>query len=118
MTVQPMIATFAQAAGASPSPVPTILMMVALFAIFYFLLIRPQQKRMKEHKEMVAAVKRGDTVVTAGGLIGKVAKVSEDEVQIDLAEGVRVRAIPATLQDVRAKPLPKAANTSKKSAKK
>ncbi len=118
MTAQPMIATLIQAAPAGPSPLYTIGMMAALFAIFYFLLIRPQQKRAKEHRDMVMAVRRGDRVVTGGGLVGKVAKVGEDEVQIDLADGVRVTAIKATLQDVRSKPAPKAANDTKSKAKK
>lgn len=118
MTAQPMIATLIQAAPAGPSPLYTVGMMVALFAIFYFLLIRPQQKRAREHKEMVMQVRRGDRVVTAGGLVGKIAKVGDDEVMIDLADGVRVTAIKATLQDVRSKPKPKAANDSDSKAKK
>ena len=117
MTVQPLIATFVQAAPAGPSPIYTIGMMAALFAIFYFLLIRPQQKRAREHREMVQAVRRGDRVVTAGGLVGKVAKVGDGEVQIDLGEGIRVTAITATLQDVRSKTAPKPANDAKPKAK-
>ncbi len=116
MTIQPMIA-FIQAAPEGPSPLYSIGMMVALFAIFYFLLIRPQQKRAKDHTSMVMAVKRGDRVVTGGGLIGKVAKVGETEVQIDLAEGVRVSAVKATLQDVQIKGTPKPANDVKAKAK-
>ncbi|MEM6683131.1 MAG: preprotein translocase subunit YajC, partial [Pseudomonadota bacterium] len=87
-----------QAILASP-----ITMIVLMFVIFYFLLIRPQQKRVKDHKAMIDAVSRGDVVVTAGGLIGKVAKVSDDEVEIDISDGVRVKAIKGTLSDVRAK---------------
>ena len=117
MTVSPMIAVVLQAAEA-PSPFYSIGMMVALFAIFYFLLIRPQQKRAKEHSNMVDAVKRGDRVVTGGGLVGKVAKVTETEVQIDLAEGVRVTAVKGTLQDVRSKTSPKPANDSAAKSKK
>jgi preprotein translocase subunit YajC len=117
MTVSPMIAVVLQAADA-PSPFYSIGMMVALFAIFYFLLIRPQQKRAKDHRGMVDAVKRGDRVVTGGGLVGKVAKVSETEVQIDLAEGVRVTAIKATLQDIQSKTSPKPANDSAAKSKK
>ncbi len=117
MTAPAMTAMLLQAAPAS-SPLYSIGMMVALFAIFYFLLIRPQQKRAKDHRGMVDGVKRGDSVVTGGGLIGKVAKVNENEVQIDLAEGVRVTAVKATLQDVRSKTAPKPANDVKSSAKK
>ena len=75
--------------------------MVLLFVAFYFLLIRPQQKRMKELQNAVNAVKKGDTVVTAGGLIGKVTKVTDDEVELDLSATVKgVRAVKATLQSV------------------
>jgi len=90
-----------QAILASP-----ITMIVLMFVIFYFLLIRPQQKRVKDHQNMIASVARGDVVVTAGGLIGKVAKVSDDEVEIDLSDGVRVKAVKTTLSDVRSKTEP------------
>ncbi|MGH6871304.1 MAG: preprotein translocase subunit YajC [Rhizomicrobium sp.] len=79
-------------------------LMVAMLAIFYFLLLRPQQQRAKQHREMVAAVKRGDTVVTAGGLVGKVAKVKDDaEVMVEVADGVLVRVLKSTLSEVRVK---------------
>jgi len=86
---------------------------IALFAIMYFLILRPQQKRMRLHREMVANVRRGDVVVTAGGLIGKVAKVEDTEVQVEIADGVRVRVVKTTLTDVRSKsePVPANANT-------
>lgn len=86
---------------------------IALFAIMYFLILRPQQKRMRLHREMVANVRRGDVVVTAGGLIGKVAKVDDTEVQVEIADGVRVRVVKTTLTDVRSKsePVPANANT-------
>ncbi|MEL6288195.1 MAG: preprotein translocase subunit YajC [Pseudomonadota bacterium] len=78
--------------------------MILIFAIMYFLIIRPQQQRVKAHREMVANVRRGDGVVTAGGLIGKVTKVfDDDEIQIEIADGVRVRAMKQTLSDVRPK---------------
>ena len=81
-----------------------ILPLVLLFGIFYFLIIRPQQTRMKAHQAMVAAVKRGDTVVTAGGLIGKVAKVKDDgEVMVEIADNVQVRVLKSTLTEVRSK---------------
>jgi preprotein translocase subunit YajC len=80
--------------------IPLLIMAV----IFYFLLIRPQQQRLKQHKLMVEAVKRGDTVVTAGGLVGKVTKVKDDgEVMVEIAENVQVRVVKTTLTDVRAK---------------
>ncbi|MBC7986826.1 MAG: preprotein translocase subunit YajC [Sphingomonadaceae bacterium] len=74
--------------------------LVLIFVIFWFLLIRPQQKKMKEHRAMIGAVKRGDRVVTGGGLLGKVIKVQDNEVEIELAQGVRVRALKGTLSDV------------------
>jgi preprotein translocase subunit YajC len=81
-----------------------ILLLVAMFAVFYLLLIRPQQKRMKEHKARIAAIRRGDTVVTGGGIIGKVVKVeSGEEVVIEIADNTRVRIVSSTIADVRAK---------------
>jgi preprotein translocase subunit YajC len=82
----------------------SLIPLVLLFGIFYFLIIRPQQQRMKAHQAMVAAVKRGDTVVTAGGLIGKVAKVKDDgEVMVEIADNVQVRVLKSTLTEVRSK---------------
>lgn len=96
---------FAQsAAGAAAQQPPflvQILPMLAIGFIFYLLLFRPQQKRMKQHREMIAAVKRNDVVVTGGGLVGKVVNVTEDEVEVELAPNVRVRAVKGTLSDVR-----------------
>ena len=81
--------------------------LILIFAIMYFLLIRPQQKRLKEHKAMVEALRRGDQVVTQGGLIGKVAKVKdEDEIEVDLADGVRVRVVKSTVAQVLSKTEP------------
>lgn len=81
-----------------------LLPLVAMFAIMYFLIIRPQQTRLKQHREMVSNVRRGDTVVTAGGLIGKVTRVVDDtELQVELADNVRVRVVKGTLSEVRAK---------------
>ncbi|MEO0730185.1 MAG: preprotein translocase subunit YajC [Pseudomonadota bacterium] len=83
------------------SLIPILLMLV----IFYFLVLRPQQQRMKAHQQMVAATKRGDTVVTAGGLVGKVTRAKEDdaEIEIEIAENTRVKVVRSTLADVRAK---------------
>ncbi len=86
---------------------------IAIFAIFYFLMIRPQQRRAKAHRELIMAAKKGDEVITGGGLIGKVVSVSDDEVQIEIATGVKVRALKATLSDIRNKTLPAAANDAK-----
>ena len=71
--------------------------------VFYFLLIRPQNKRMKEHKAMLAAVIKGDTVVTTGGLIGKVVKVTEGELTLDVGDGQKVKVVASMLADVRNK---------------
>ncbi len=80
-------------------------MIVLLVVMFYFLLIRPQQKRFKEHKEMVDALKPGDKVVTAGGLIGKLDKiVDKDEVIVDLGNGLKVSAVRGTIQSKADKP--------------
>lgn len=99
---------YAQDAGAAAGLV-SILPFILIFAIMYFLLIRPQQKKLKQHKAMVDAVRRGDQVVTAGGLIGKVSKVKEDgEVEVEIAEGVRVRVMKVTLANVISKTEPAA----------
>jgi preprotein translocase subunit YajC len=75
--------------------------LILIFGIMYMLLIRPQQKKMKEHKSMIEALRRGDQVITQGGLIGKVAKVKEDgEVEVEIAEGVKVRVVKATIAQV------------------
>lgn len=103
MFISPAFAQAAGAAGPAPSPLFQIVPFIAIFVIFYFLMIRPQQKRMKAHRDMIGAVKRGDTVVTAGGLIGKVTRVTDDEAQVEIADNVRVRVVKATLTDVRAK---------------
>ena len=76
--------------------------LILIFAIMYFLLIRPQQKKMKQHQAMVDAVRRGDQVVTQGGLIGKVSKVKEgdNEIEVEIAEGVKVRVVKSTIAQV------------------
>ena len=71
-----------------------------VFIIFWFLLIRPQNQRMKAHQAQIAAVKKGDRVVTGGGLIGKVTKVTDNEVEVELAQGIRVTAVKSTLTQV------------------
>ena len=86
-----------------------ILPWLLIFVIFYVLMIRPQQRRAKEHQAELAAVKKGDEVITGGGLRGRVTKVSEGEVEVELAQGVRVRAVTSTLAQV-LKPNSKPAN--------
>jgi preprotein translocase subunit YajC len=82
--------------------VSTLVPLVLLFGIFYFLLIRPQQQRLKAHRAMVEGVRRGDVVVTAGGLVGKIAKVKDDgEIMLEIADNVQVRVLKSTLTEVR-----------------
>jgi len=91
------------AAGSASGEPPfwlTFVPMLLILAVFYLLLIRPQQQQMKAHREKIAAVKRGDEVVTGGGLVGKVIKVEEVYVQIDLGNGQKVRAVKSTLSDI------------------
>ena len=102
---------YAQAAGQGAPTIfgmdPILPSMILIFVVFWFLLIRPQQKKMKQHRAMVDALRRGDRVVTGGGMIGTVAKVTSDtEVLVDLADGVRVRVLRHTIQDVMAKTEP------------
>ena len=81
--------------------------LILIFAIMYFLLIRPQQKKVKEHQKMVEALRRGDQVITQGGLIGKVTKVKEDnEIEVELAKDVKVRVVKSTVAQVLSKTEP------------
>ncbi|MGZ8283155.1 MAG: preprotein translocase subunit YajC [Allosphingosinicella sp.] len=89
------------ASGGAASFMVQIFPLILIFVIFYFLLIRPQQRRVKQHQVMVQGVKPRDTVVTNGGLIGKVTKVDEHEVEIEVAQGVRVRVVKSMLSDIR-----------------
>jgi preprotein translocase subunit YajC len=73
---------------------------IAIFVVFYFLMIRPQQQRVKAHQASIAAVKKGDDVITAGGIRGRVTKVTDDEAEVEIAQGVKVRVIKSTLTQV------------------
>jgi preprotein translocase subunit YajC len=101
---------YAQAAGAAaPNPLLQLLPFVLVFIFFYFLIIRPQNQARKKHQAMISNVKRGDVVVTSGGLIGKISKVLEgDEVMVELADNVVVKVVKSTLTDIRNKPTPAA----------
>ncbi len=106
MFVTPAYAQAAGGAAAFTSFVPLIL----IFAIMYFLLIRPQQKKLKDHKAMVEALRRGDQVLTQGGILGKVVKVNDDGVlEIEIADGVKVRVLRSTIAQVMSKTEPAAA---------
>ncbi|MEM9670679.1 MAG: preprotein translocase subunit YajC [Pseudomonadota bacterium] len=91
----------------------SLLPFLILIPLFWLLLIRPQQQRAKQHREMIEGVRRGDTIVTTGGLIGKVTKVAENELTIELADGVRARLVKGMVADVRGKGQLVAANDAK-----
>jgi len=94
---------YAQAAGgAAANPIMQFLPLILIFAIMYFLMIRPQQKKAKEHKAMVEALRRGDQVITQGGVIGKVSRVKEgeNEVEVEIADRVKVRVVKSTIVQV------------------
>ena len=102
---------YAQGAGLmDQSALIQFLPLVLIFVVFYFLLIRPQQKKQKDHRTMLDALRRGDRIVTGGGILGTVNRVvSADEVEVDIASGVRVRLVRSTIASVLAKPDPAAA---------
>ena len=104
MTTQPIMMTMVQAAPAGPGGFSQFLVGLApwlfIFLIFYMLMIRPQQRRMKQHQADLAAIKKGDDVVTGGGIRGRVTKVADDEVEVEIASGVRVRVIKSTITAV------------------
>ena len=96
--------------GATGGLIGQLIFFVPLILIFYFLLIRPQQQRAKKHKALIENIKKGDTIVTSGGIVGKVTKAGDEEVTVELAEGVRVQIIKQMVIDVRGKNQPVAAN--------
>jgi preprotein translocase subunit YajC len=116
MLISPAYAQDA-AAGGGMALVMQILPLLLIFVVFYFLLIRPQQKRQKEHRTMLAGLKRGDRVLTAGGIIAQVTKVKDgvDEVEVEIAPNVRVNVLRATIGDIFK---PTAANDAKTDAAK
>lgn len=105
---------FAQVPGAAPGGAAAFaqfLPIVLIFVIFYFLLIRPQQKKMKAHRSMVDALRRGDQIVTAGGIVAKVSKVQDDGmVEVEIAEGIKVKVVKHTITQVLNKTEPAAAS--------
>ena len=110
---------YAQTAGAAgPGGGPQDLLLqfaplLALLVLFYFLLIRPQQRRMKQHREMIGSVKRGDTVVLSSGIIGKVVRVEDAEVQVEIAPNTNSRVVKSMIAEVRTRGTPAAANDAK-----
>lgn len=106
---------FAQGTGASPDMLISVLPFLLIFVIMYFLIIRPQRQQLKKRGEMLSAIRRGDTVVTGGGLVGKVTKVVDDnELEVDLGGGLKVTALRSTISDVRVKGEPIANQNAKK----
>lgn len=94
-------ATGGGAAGGAAGFFVQIFPLILIFVIFYFLLIRPQQRRMKAHQNMVQDVKPRDVAITTGGLIGKVTKVEDNEIELEIAAGVKVRVVKSMLSDIR-----------------
>lgn len=96
---------YAQTGGAGDPFTGLLIPMLLMIVIFYFLVIRPQQQRAKQHREMIDKVRRGDTVVTSSGFVGRVTKVTDnsDEIEVDLSDTMKVRVLKSTLMDVRAK---------------
>ncbi|HEV2531256.1 preprotein translocase subunit YajC [Phenylobacterium sp.] len=110
---------FAQTAAGAASGGPQdmliqFLPLVALVVLFYFLMIRPQQRRMKSHQQAISAIKRGDTVVLPSGVIGKVVRVEDAEVGVEIATGVTVKVVKAMISEVRTRGEPAPANDSKR----
>jgi preprotein translocase subunit YajC len=105
MSTQPILMSMVQAAPAGQSGGTVQLLMgilpwLLIFAIFYILMIRPQQQRVKQHQASIAAVKKGDEVITGGGIRGKVTKVSDDEAEVEIAQGVKIRVVKSTISHV------------------
>jgi preprotein translocase subunit YajC len=104
MSTQPILMTMTQAAPAGQSGTAQLLMGILpwllIFVIFYLLMIRPQQRRVKEHQAALNAVKKGDEVVTGGGIRGRVTRVTDDEVEVEIASGVKVRVVKSTISHV------------------
>ena len=109
---------YAQSPGGSmfdQTAIVQFLPLVLIFVVFYFLLIRPQQKKQKDHRSMLDTLRRGDRIVTGGGIVGTVSKVvSPEEVEVDIAQNVRVRIVRSTISSVLAKPDPAAAREAAK----
>ena len=98
---------FAQTAGAEEtSIIQMFLPLILIFAVFYFLLIRPQQKKVKEHNALLEAIRRGDRIITGGGIVGTVARVNDNELLVDISENVRVTVMRVTVADVLSKTEP------------
>ena len=104
MSNEPMLMIMQAAPAGQPSGTAAFMIqmfpLLAIFVIFYFLMIRPQQRRVKEHQATIAAVKKGDDVITAGGIRGRVTKVTDEDAEIEIAQGVKVRVVKSTITHV------------------
>lgn len=105
-----LLVSASAAGGGAGGFLVSVMPLVLIFAVFYFLLIRPQQKKMKQHQTKVDGVQKNDEVVTGGGLVGKATKVDDDYVEVELAKGLRVKAVKSTLSDVMPRGTGKPAN--------
>ena len=99
MSTTPLLMTAASANGPSTFLIG-ILPWLLIFVIFYMLMIRPQQKRVKEHQAAIAAVKKGDDVITGGGIRGRITKVMDEDVEVEIAQGTKVRVVKSTISHV------------------
>jgi preprotein translocase subunit YajC len=113
MFATPAFAQTASSAGAGGFSAVSFLMPVALIVLFYFMIIRPQQRRLKQHQAMIAGVKRGDTVVMTSGIVGKVTRVEDSELQVEIAPNVNVKVVKSMLSEVRTRGEPAPANDAK-----
>ncbi|MFT3725187.1 MAG: preprotein translocase subunit YajC [Hyphomonadaceae bacterium] len=111
----PAAAAPAAGGGAGPDLLQALLLPIGMIVIFYFLLIRPQNNRMKKHREMLSQMKKGDTVITQGGIIGRIFKMDDNEVTIDTGEGGKLRIVRAMIVEVKNPSAPAPANDSKAS---
>ena len=119
MFISPAYAQFGGGSAGGSEMFIQLLPFVLIFVIMYMLILRPQQKRQKQHQEMLKNIRRGDTIVTSGGLIGRVTKKVDDdatEIEIEIADGLRVRQARSMISDVRAKGEPMKDETASKAA--
>ena len=111
MFVTPAFAQAAAPAAGGGAAFAQFIPLILVFLIMYFLIMRPQQKKMKQHRAMIEALKKGDSVITQGGILGKVMAVRDDEVEVEIAQGVRIRVVRATIAQVVNRAAPVAANS-------
>ena len=107
----------AEATAQQPSALSGFIPIFLIFGIFYFLLIRPQQKRIKEHNDMVKAIKKGDIAITSGGVMGKVIKVADDVVNLEIAKGVNIQVVRSTISNISDKKFEPLSDSSNKETK-